>query len=509
VGWLVRSKIITIFVFAILILPASNVFAFSNGQPATVVIGQSAFTGSTSGTTATTLNTPRYSAFDSAGNLWVADSNNNRVLKYAAPITTGEAATVVIGQGSFTTGTSGTTATTLHLPAGISFDSAGNLWVADQVNNRVLEYAAPITTGEAASVVIGQGTFTTSTASTTSTTLSGPGGISFDSAGNLWVGDGSNNRVLEYAGPITTGEAATVVIGQSTFTTGTSGTTATTLFSPFAISFDSAGNLWAAEAGNSRVLKYAAPITTGEAATVVIGQGTFTTGTFGTTATTLQNPFAISFDSAGNLWAADTNNERVLKYAAPITTGEAATVVIGQGSFTTHTAGTTATTLSGPFGISFDSAGNLWVVDDNNNRVLKYSATISQVTGQVSIVGNTCGINVVSGAPINYGSLTPGAISTEQTVVLQNTGTTSGTLVVHGADWLDGSSTSQILVGNTKFSTGTGTYASKTALTTSDQTVGTINPTPNLSTFWQLQANLLSSSFSGSLTQTVTFSNSC
>ena len=189
--------------------------------------------------------------------------------------------------------------------------------------------------------------------------------------------------------------------------------------------------------------------------------------------------------------------------------GQAATVVVGQGTFTTGTAGTTSTTLQFPAGISFDSAGNLWVADTANNRVLKYPATISQVTGQVSILANTCGLNAVSGAPINYGSLTSGSISTEQTVVLQNTGTTSGTLVVHGADWLDGSSTSQILVGNTKFSTASGTYASKTALTTVDQTVGTINPTPNLSTFWQVQVNLISSSFSGSLTQTMTFSNSC
>src|SRR5207245_8984254 len=139
--------------------------------------------------------------------------------------------------------------------------------------------------------------------------------------------------------------------------------------------------------------------------------------------------------------------------------------------------------LNFPFGISFDSAGNLWVADANNERALKYPATLSQVTGQVSIVGNTCGINVVSGAPINYGSLTSGSISTEQTVVLQNTGTVAGTLAVHGTDWLDGSSTSQIIAGNTKFSTGTGTYASRTALTTVDQTVGTINPTPNLSTY--------------------------
>ena len=305
------------------------------------------------------------------------------------------------------------------------------------------------------------------------------------------------------------GEAATVVVGQGTFTTGTAGTTATTINGPETSAFDSAGNLWVADVNNNRVLKYAAPITTGETATVVIGQGSFTTNTAGTTATTLLNPTGISFDSAGNLWVADRSNNRVLKYAAPITTGETATLVVGQGTFTTGTAGTTATTLSGPEGFSFDSVGNLWVAEFSNNRVLKYSATISQVTGQVSIVGNTCGINVVSGAPINYGSLTSGSISTEQTVVLQNTGTTSGTLVVHGADWLDGSSASQMTVGNTKFSTASGTYASKTALTAVDQTVGTINPTPNLSTFWQLQANPISSSFTGSLTQTVTFSNSC
>ena len=508
-GWLVTYKIITIFVLAILILPASNVFAFFNGQAATVVVGQGTFTTGTVGTTATTLFAARTSAFDSAGNLWVVDTNNNRVLKYAAPITTGEAATVVVGQGSFTTNTAGTTATTLFTPTGISFDSAGNLWVVDFGNNRVLEYAAPITTGEAATVVLGQAGFTTGTVGTSATTLFTPNGISFDSAGNLWVVDSGNNRVLKYAAPITTGEAATVVIGQGSFTGATPGTTSTTFHLPNGISFDSAGNLWVTDEFNNRVLEYPAPIKTGEAATVVVGQAGFTTGTFGTTATTLSSPRTSAFDSAGNLWVADRDNNRALEYAAPITTGEAATVVIGQGSFTTNTFGTTATTLNSPLGISFDSTGNLWVADPGNHRVLKYPATISQVTGQVTLIANTCGINIVSGAPINYGSLTSGTISTEQTVLLQNTGTASGTLLVHGGDWLDVSSTSQMLVGSTKFSVTSGTYASKTALTTSDQTVGTINPTPNLSTFWQLQANPLSSSFSGSLTQTVTFSNSC
>src|SRR3989454_12794815 len=109
---------------------------------------------------------------------------------------------------------------------------------------------------------------------------------------------------------------------------------------------------------NIRLLKYAVPISTGQAATVVVGQGSFTTKTAGTTATTLSVPLGISFDSAGNLWVADKGNNRVLKYAAPITTGEAATIVVGQCSFTTITAGTTVTTLTIQIGITFDTSEN-------------------------------------------------------------------------------------------------------------------------------------------------------
>src|SRR5437867_2926466 len=369
------------------------------------------------------------------------------------------------------------------------------------------------TSGQSASIVIGQSTFTTNTAGASATALANPFGISFDSTGNLWLADNANTRVLMFpkGAGFTNGEAATIVIGQGSFTTNTIGTTETTLSSPKGISFDSAGNLWVTDSLNNRVLMFpkGTGFTNGEAATIVIGQSTFATAASGVSATAIFRPQGIAIDSSGNLWVIDFNN-RVLMFpkGSGFTNGEAATTVIGQSTFTTSTSGTSATALN-PSSPAFDSAGNLWIADFGNNRALMFAATISQVTGQLTVIAGSCGINVVSGAPINYGSLTPGSISTEQTVVLQNTGTVAGTLAVHGTDWLDGSSTSQILVGNTKFSTGTGTYASKTALTTSDQTVGTINPTPNLSTFWQLQANLLSSSFSGSLTQTVTFSNSC
>src|SRR3989338_4559963 len=130
----------------------------------------------------------------------------------------------------------------------------------------------------------------------------------------------------------------------------------------------------------------------------------------------------------------------------------------------------------------------------------------TDTTGQVDVLA-TCGTQFISGAPINYGSLGPGTTSTEQTLVLHNTGSASGALSVSGSNWLDASAlpTNQMNVDNTKFSTTSGTYATKTSLLTIDQAVGTLSPISDLNTFWQLQVNLLNSAFAGSLTQTMSF----
>jgi hypothetical protein len=94
---------------------------------------------------------------------------------------------LVEGQASNTTSFSATSAKNESLPTGVAVDSSGNLWVADYNNNRVLEYFGPrFGTGEAASVVIGQGGFATRTAATSQTGLNGPVAIAFDSAVTGW-----------------------------------------------------------------------------------------------------------------------------------------------------------------------------------------------------------------------------------------------------------------------------------------------------------------------------------
>jgi secreted PhoX family phosphatase len=207
---------IGLFLIVLLLLGSvSSASAFSSGQAATLVIGQSLLTARDDGVGAAGLGSPAGVAFDSHGDLWVADFSNGRVLEYTPPFTTDEAASLVIGQSSFTTSTATTSATGMYGPVGIAFDSHGDLWVADSGNNRVLEYAAPLTSGEAASLVIGQSSFTAENEATNATGLGYPVGVAFDSSGDLWVADNGNNRVLEYAGPSTSSVSSSTVSSQS------------------------------------------------------------------------------------------------------------------------------------------------------------------------------------------------------------------------------------------------------------------------------------------------------
>lgn len=364
-------------VFLLAFMPRA--FALSNGQAANLVIGEPSLTAFTPGATSTGLVGPNALAFDSGHDLWVADGYGNRVLEYKAPLSTHEAASLVIGQTGFTGLSPATSSTGLNTPNDLAFDSSGNLWVVDSSNNRVLEYQTPLTTGEAASLVLGQPSFTANDNTVTnSTSLNSPNSLAFDSSGNLWVADLLNGRVLEYTTPFSTHKAASLVLGVASFTVANDQVSKAGLNAPNSLAFDSSGNLWVVD--GHRVLEYGAPLSTHEAASIVIGQNNFTNSSTVTTSTGMDSPSGIAFDASGNLWVSDKLNNRVLSYAKPFATFEPAHVVLGQSNFTSSAANPvlkpSATSLNQPTGLAFDS-GTLWVVDGPEGRVLQFGGTVA------------------------------------------------------------------------------------------------------------------------------------
>ncbi len=281
-------------------------FAFFSGEPASVVLGQTNFTSSGHGVSTTDEYGPGGIAIDSSGNLWVADSGNNRVIQYAFPISTDEPASMVLGQSDCGSNSAGLSSIALNNPEGLAFDPSGNLWVADASNNRVLEFTYPFSKGEAASTVLGQPDFTSDSSATTSSGLDSPNGIAVDSSGNVWVADFHNNRVLEYvkgqcgcANGFSNGQAASLVLGQKDFVSAAEQTAQKGMFSPIGLAFDSSGNLWVADFGNSRVLEFdrGTGFTSDQPASLVLGQTSFTSLVIGGTATGLQNPTYLTVSS--------------------------------------------------------------------------------------------------------------------------------------------------------------------------------------------------------------------
>jgi sugar lactone lactonase YvrE len=351
----------------------------------------------------------------------VADTGDNRVLIYDAPLSATSTATIAIGQTSMTQGAanqgaSTPSATTLYSPTGLALDSAGNLWVADDHNCRVLKFKPPFTTGMSANLVIGQSDFQTTTAPYGPTCeASAPnfpinmysiGSIAFDSKGDLWVAEGGAGRVLEYVPPFSNGMSPSLAIGQTNLTNvspcnsgdiGPHGPilppTAATLCGPVGIAFDQPGNLWVTDEANLRLLEFVPPFATGMAASVVLGQPNATVFTGGAechaSAMTFCGANALAFDANGNLWVSDGGFSRVMKFVPPFATGMAASLEIGEPNFTNPGADPNDPMFN-PTGIAFDGNGSL-IASDMASEILVYGPPFSTAMNPATIVSSGLG----------------------------------------------------------------------------------------------------------------------
>jgi sugar lactone lactonase YvrE len=302
------------------------------------------------------------------------------------------------------------TAAPLAAPAQVTYDAAGNIYIADLNDNviRRVDLAGIVTTvaGTGEQGFFGDG------GPATSARLDSPAGVAVDAAGNVYIADTHNQRIRKVSGGTIATIAGTGVSGFS----GDNGPAASAMLSnPTALAVDSNGNLYIADTDNHRIRKIS-----GTTITTVAGNGeqTFSGDGSAATAAGIDSPNGVAVDAVGAIYIGDTHNHRV----RVVNTSGAISTLAGNGSRNYGgDAGTaTAASLARPRGLSVDAQGNIYVADSDNNRIRLIANTgiINTVAGNGSqgFAGDGGpATNAVLDTPRAPAVLTPGVFALSDT----------------------------------------------------------------------------------------------
>ena len=328
--------------------------------------GTSGFSGDGGPATSASLGGPSGVAVDASGNLFIADASNHRARR--VDVSTGVISTVAGNDSLGFSGDGGpATSASLNIPYGVAVDASGNLLIADTFNLRVRRVDA--STG-VITTVAGNGTqgFSGDGGPATSASLNLPLGVAVDSSSNLLIASQFNNRVRRV--DAATGVITTVAGNGTPGFSGDGGpATGASLRGPSGIAVDASGNLFIADAFNNRIRRVDG--STG-VITTVVGNGTFGFSGDGGPATnaSLRFPVGVAVDASGNLFIADTSNRRVRRVDAA--TGVIDTVAgDGTSGFSGDGGPATSASLGGPSGVAVDASGNLFIADTGNDRIRK------------------------------------------------------------------------------------------------------------------------------------------
>ena len=366
---------------------------WTNNQNASQVVGQPDFTTYNSGSALSQLNWPTEIVLDVVrGKAYVADYTNNRVLRYAYPFS----GSPITAEMQFGTGASVTSQNSFKEPLSVAVYN-DVLYILDNVN-RILRFdnASTKTNQPNADGVIGQTDFTSGTTGLSSTKFDMPQFIYIDENGNLWVPDAGNNRVLKFSdvnSKLTDGTAAAdFVLGQTNFTTKASGTSTSSMNGPNGVCVKGT-TVWVSDTWNHRVLRFDNPSTNGVAANGMLG----ITSQWGPTQNAFEMSSDLEIDGNGNLYVADYNRVLIFLDAAAKADGSNADNILGQSSWTTDAAGGGANgfNVNWSEGLAIDNANKkLFVADIWNNRVLEFTASSALPVELISFTGSANGSSV-------------------------------------------------------------------------------------------------------------------
>jgi len=322
--------------------------------------GEALFSGDGGPATSAAIDGPLGVALDRSGNLYFTDTLNHRVRRVAASGTI----TTIAGDGQATFRGDGGPATSasLNLPVSLAIDNVGNVYIADFSNGRVRRVA----TNGMITTVAGDGglNFFADNVQATAVSLAGPYGIGLDSANNLYIAEIAAERVRKVtpAGSITTiaGQLA-----QSGFAGDNGPATAAKLNSPAALVVDAANNVYVSDQNNHRVRR----INAAGMITTVAGNGQRDYKGDGgqATAASLAFPRGLALDTAQNLYITDQSNY-VIRRVAP---GGIITTIAGNGFFGFFGDGRAPldAVFDNPQDVAVDAAGNVYIADSGNDRI--------------------------------------------------------------------------------------------------------------------------------------------
>jgi sugar lactone lactonase YvrE len=364
--------------------PAASAQYVIGGSSASLIYtvagtGSYGYTGNGGPTTLAELNFPNAVVKDGARNLYLSDSGNHMVRKVAAG--TG-IISIVAGTGTVGYSGDGGAAASAELssPDSLALDALGDLFIVDSDNGTIRKVnltSGIITTyaGNPTATAPGDG------GQATAASLGFIGGIAIDASRNIFIADGDRNTIREVNDG--TGIITTIAgIGTSGFSGDGGPASNATFNNSSGLAFDASGNLYIADRGNNVVRKVTASkgiITGTDFITTAAGTGS---GSFGkslggyagdggpATSALLNSPIALASDHSGNLYISDSNNSVIRLVTAG--TGIISTVAgnaMPCGSYGGDGGIATGASLCYPFGITVDNAGNLYIADEESNRV--------------------------------------------------------------------------------------------------------------------------------------------